>query len=516
MHPLLNPKNLLLAAGACLAGCTVGPDYKTPATPVPPAFVAAAAEPAKAVKPSIDLANWWHSFNDPELDSLVKRAIASSLDIEIALTRLQEARTAEAVVFGQALPFADVSAGAGKGTGTNSTRGRVAPPLNAATNTTGLKEITHVVGFDAGWELDLFGKYRRAMEAAKYDAQAAAEARNAVLIAVVADVVQGYMDLRGLQMRLAVARQNVELARRTLEVVETRFNRGLTNELDLALARRQYATLRANLAPLLAQSNAAQYAIAVLLGKFPEDLSNELAAPGVIPPLPQEIEAGLPLDLLRRRPDIREAERELAAETARIGVATADLFPRLSLTGGAGFQGQGLGKNPVTNSFIWSLGPSAYWPFLDFGTLDALVDIQDLRTHERLVGYKQTVLAAVESVDSAIANYRAQADRLLRLGDALVASQRAVTLASERYERGLTDFLNVLDAQRQEYDLEDQYAVAQQAAADQFVALYKGLGGGWEQFQTTPPIRQPQPAILAAFRRLLAPSQDGDRPAPAK
>ncbi|HYM31707.1 MAG TPA: TolC family protein, partial [Candidatus Cybelea sp.] len=183
-------------------------------------------------------------------------------------------------------------------------------------------------------------------------------------------------------------------------------------------------------------------------------------------------------------------------------------FPRLSLTGGLGFQGQGLGKTPVTNKFIWSAGPSAYWPFLDFGTLDALVDLEDLRTHELLLNYKQTVLGAVEDVDTAIDAYAAQADRLRYLGDALVASKRALKLASERYERGLTDFLNVLDAERQEYELEDQYAAAQTTAAEQFVALYKGLGGGWENYQSIPPIHQPQPAALAVFQRLFTPSEE--------
>jgi len=213
----------------------------------------------------------------------------------------------------------------------------------------------------------------------------------------------------------------------------------------------------------------------------------------------------LPLDLLRRRPDIREAERQLAGATARIGVATANLFPQLVITGGAGYQFQGLGVTPVQNKFIWSAGVGAIWPLLDFGTLDALVDIADLRTHEQLVYYRQTVQNAVREVDTAISGYAAQQDRVRNLGDALEASQRAVSLATQRYDRGLTDFLNVVDAERQQYDLELQYTGAQMTVAEQYVALYKGLGGGWEEYQSIPPIRQPQPAIVAAFRRLLSP-----------
>jgi NodT family efflux transporter outer membrane factor (OMF) lipoprotein len=498
----------IAATGAALAGCTVGPDYHAPATPMPPHFAAAAATPAApAAKtgdpPAIDFEIWWRSLGDHELDALIDRAIASNLDIQIALTRLQEARTQEAVVLGLALPEMSASGGGGVGTGSDLSRGRIAPALTSADNRTGLKHVASAVGFDAGWELDIFGKYRREIEAAGYDAQAAAAARNAVLVAVVADVARAYVDLRGLQMQLAVLSRNIDTARGTLEVVQMRFDRGLTNELDVTLARRQLATLEAEVAPFAAEISAARDTIAVLIGQFPEDLGQELARPGMIPPLPESIEPGLPLDLLRRRPDVGEAERQLAAATARIGVATADLFPHLAITGAVGYQAQDFGKLPATG--IWSAGPAAYWSLLDFGTLDALVDIADLQTHERLVQYREDILFAVQQVDTAIANYAAQQQRLKSLGDALAASQRAVTLASQRYDRGLTDFLNLLDAERQEYDLESQYAVANQAAAEDFVALYRSLGGGWERHQSIPPIRTPQPAVIAAFHRLLAP-----------
>lgn len=494
-------------AGIMLAGCEVGPDYQSPAMPVPARFAAKAPTPATPTgggdAPAVDLETWWHSLGDHDLDSLVERAIAANLDIEIALTRLQEARTEEAVVLGLALPVADATAGGGSGTGSDLSRGRVAPPLGSADNRAGLKHVASVVGFDAGWELDLFGKYRREIEAAAYDTEAAAAARNAVLITVVADIVRAYVDLRGLQTQLAVLDRNIDTAQSTLKVVQTRLDRGLTNELDVTLARRQLATLQAEVAPLNGAITAAQDAIAVLIGQFPEDLAQELARPAMIPSLPEIIEPGLPLDLLRRRPDVKEAERQLAGATARIGVATANLFPHLAITGGVGYQSANFGRLPSQG--IWSAGPSAYWSLLDFGTLDALVDIADLQTHERLVQYKESILFAVQQVDTAIANYAAQQDRLRHLGEALVASQRAVALASQRYDRGLTDFLNLLDAERQEYDLETQYAVANQAAADNFVVLYKGLGGGWEQHQSLPPIRTPQPAVIAAFRRLLSP-----------
>jgi NodT family efflux transporter outer membrane factor (OMF) lipoprotein len=498
----------LMISAAALAACTVGPDYRAPETPMPAGFAAAAASAptSAAPRPAVDLTKWWASLNDAELQSLIERAIKGSPDIEIALARLQEARTAEGVLLGQSLPAAVASGGAGRGTGNDLTRGRATPVLRSAENSNGLKHLTDVVGVESSWDVDLFGFYHREIEASRYDTEAAAAARDAVLISVVADVARAYVDLRGLQTQLAVVRQNIERARRTLEVVGTRFNRGLTNELDVTLAQRQLATLEALVAPLEAQASAAQYVIAVLIGEFPEAVTKELAAPAAIPALPAEIETGLPLDLLRRRPDVREEERRLAGATARIGVATANLFPRLLLTGGAGFQQQGLGVSPTVDKYIWSIGPTAYWPLLDFGTLDALVDVADLQTHEQLVRYKRTILAAVQDVDAAISNYRAQQDRLGNLEHALVASQRAVALANQRYERGLTDFLNVLDAERQGYELEQQYAAAQQTAAEDLVALYKGLGGGWEAYQAVPPVRTPDPAIIAMFRRLFSAS----------
>jgi outer membrane protein TolC len=220
------------------------------------------------------------------------------------------------------------------------------------------------------------------------------------------------------------------------------------------------------------------------------------------------VQAGLPLDLLRRRSDIREAERRLAAATARIGVATANLFPPLALSAAVGVQYPGLADSLSGGNNIWMAGPSAFSSLLDFGTLDALVEFADLRTREQLAVYRATVINAVREVDTTISAYTAQLDRLSNLGDALAAGQKAEDYASERYKRGLTDFLNVLDAQRQEYDLEDQYAAAQSATADAFVSLFKALGGGWENYQSIPPIRRPQPAIVAAFRRLFSPPVD--------
>jgi outer membrane protein TolC len=242
-----------------------------------------------------------------------------------------------------------------------------------------------------------------------------------------------------------------------------------------------------------------------LLGEYPEDLRLELEQPAPLPALPDRIAPGLPIDLLRRRPDIRQAERQLAANTALVGAQIANLFPNVGLTAGAGLQGQGLGRPPAGNTFIWSVGPTAYWPLLDFGALDALIDIQNLQAHEALINYRKTIVDAVEEVDDAFSAYSADQDRLQNLNEALTASQRAAELAQARYNRGLTDFLNVTDAERQLYEIQDQYAVAQEDVVVQFITIYKGLGGGWEPYQKIPPIRKPQPAIAATVREVIAP-----------
>ncbi|HWY73149.1 MAG TPA: TolC family protein, partial [Burkholderiaceae bacterium] len=308
----------------------------------------------------------------------------------------------------------------------------------------------------------------------------------------------------GLQTQLAVQLQGIRAAQDLLNVVQARFDRGIINELDVTLARRQLATVQAQIAPLRAQIGATRQVIAVLLGLFPQDLASELSQPALIPQIPDRIAAGIPLELIRRRPDIRAAEWELAGATARIGVATGLLFPRLVLTGGVGAQGFGSGFTPDSSQRIWSVGFAAVAPLLDFGVLDAQVKISDLQARQLLVRYKQTIQGAVQDVDTALESYAAQQERLGALGDAVVASQRATDLATQRYDRGLTDFLNVIDAQRQEYDLEDQFAVAQTSVAEQFIGLYRGLGGGWEQFQE-PPTPRPLPAVMAMFQRLISP-----------
>jgi NodT family efflux transporter outer membrane factor (OMF) lipoprotein len=489
-----------LAAVAALAGCAVGPNYHAPKNDLPPQFAAQAAAPAG----SPDIAAWWRALNDQELNALVERAVKSNLDLQMALDRLQQARTYEAVVVGTELPVMNASAAAGRGTGSDLSKGRADQILRSADTGAGLQHINTLAGFDAVWELDIFGKFRREIEAARDDTQAARAARNEVLTTVVADVVRAYVDLRGFQVRAGVLHQASEVLNESLRIVNLRYQRGITNELDVALATRELATLQAQIAPIDAQASAAEYTLAVLVGEYPETMVQELSKADVIPTMPPPSAPGVPLEVLQRRPDVQRAERELAGATARIGIATADLFPRITLSGSLGSQGQGWGASPAIGQHIWSFGPGAMWPILDFGALDAQVDIAGIGAHASLMNYKKTLLTAVEQVDTALDAYKAEQARMDQLGNAMVAGQRAVDLANARYDRGLTDFLNVVDAERQFYDLQIQYADAAVSQGEKFVLLYKSLGGGWQNYQVVPDIRRPQPAIIAAFRRALS------------
>jgi len=502
----------MLALAAVVGGCEVGPNYHAPHMNLPAGYAAAPAAGPPRLGPSspnnsVELATWWEALHDQELDALIQSAVAGNPDLRIAVNHLQEAREAEAVVTGQSLPAAEFALGAGRGTGSNVTKGRISQPLNAGTNTTGYKEITQVLGFDAAWEVDLFGQLRRESEAVQADSRAAFDLHSEVLITLLGDVARGYLDVRTLQARVEIAKQNIAAQEGLVNYSTVRFERGLANELDAALAQRELAAAQAVLQPLQAQLAAAKRSLAVLIGEFPEDLGDELDKTGPIPDAPIELPRGLPAELLRRRPDILQAENQMIGANARIGVATANLYPQIFLTAGYGWQGQGLGRSPVKWNDIWSIGPAVRWALFDFGTIDAAIQTSDFQTREAVWNYRKTVINAVREVDDALQNYDAERSRLQSLSRALTAAQRAYTLANQRYDRGIIDFLNVLDAQRQLFTLQDELAQSQEETATQFVALCKALGGGWEGFAPPPPPPPLRPAILAVADEAMHPSR---------
>ena len=474
-----------------------------PDTALPVAFLTqpAITEPASGGA-SPDRWQWWRTLRDPQLNSLIERALQNNLDLKIALDRLQQARLQLVVIGSQALPEVNGGAGAGVGTGTDETKGRASQALTSGDNRQGLNSINQIGGLDAEWEIDVFGKIARRVEAQTYTAEALKEARDWVYVVIAADVSRLYFDLRARQDRLRILNRDIEAARKVLDLAQTRLDRGLTNELDVTLAKRQVATLEADVAPLKALIASNGYAIAVLVGEYPEVLAHDLQRTAAVPRLPDRAPVGLPVDLLRRRPDIREAERFLAAAVADVGARTADLFPSLVLTAAGGAQGGRRSGSGIPITWIGSVGPSIDAPILDFGALDALIEIADYRAHELATTYKQTILVAVQQVDEANVTYRGYRQSLRSLDTAIDAAREATKVATERYDRGLTDFLNVLDAERQQFALEQQRAEVIRLAGDSFVTLYKALGGGWPPDEIIPPIRHPDPAVIAAVKRL--------------
>jgi NodT family efflux transporter outer membrane factor (OMF) lipoprotein len=499
-----------LAAVVALPGCAVGPDYFKPSVSTPAAFVAEATAGSTHTsrRTEVDLRQWWRSLRDRELDSLIDRALAANFDLAIALTRIQAAREQIIVVAGAALPEVTVTGGGGTGTGSDESKGRATPAFRAADNSKNLQSIGEAGGFDAGWDLDLFGKVKRQIEAATDEAEALKDDRDWIYVTVAADVARAYLDMRAQQQELMVLGQNIDAARASLNLAQSRLNRGLTNELDVSLAQRELGTLEAGQGPLRAQIEASRHAIAVLLGQYPETLAKELARASPAPVLPQRIPVGIPADLLRRRPDIQERERQLAAANADIGAAIADLFPDVVLTGALGAQaGPRSSATSLPYTAIWSIGPAVNTPFLDFGALDAQVKVADFRTQGLLVGYRQAIVQAVQQVDDAGAAFHGQQERLADLDRALTAAREATRIATERYNRGLTDFLNVLDAERQEYGLEENQVEARQVEAEALVGLFRALGGGWPLKENLPDIPKPEPAVAAAVKYLINPNQ---------
>ncbi len=467
-----------------LGCCTVGPDYHPPELAVPDAFVAPTGD--GSISPD---GPWWQSFGDPELVSLVDRAVRSNTDLRIAVARLREARAELTGTAARTLPTIDVAGsytnsqfsenGFLKGLGdvNGSAPGAIFP---------GQQIDLHEVSLDASWELDIFGGVRRAEEAASAEVTAAVHDVHAVLVSLLGELAGGYFDLRGLQQRLAIAKRTRDYQQATVEVIQEQVTAGVADELDLARAQTQLANASARVPALESDVHATMRRIETLLGVMPGTLDAELAPAEPLPPMPDALAVGIPSETLRRRPDVQAAERRLAAATARIGQATADLFPRFSLTGQVGLQSQRLDALASGNSLFWLVGPTVRWPLLDFGRIRANIDVQNARTDEALARYEGTVLQALSDVEIALVRLARDRRKLEELTKARDSSQRAVRLAEERYRSGVLEFLDLLDTQRT-FDVaaEDEARGEQSVAAD-VVALFKALGGGWAAAEHAP------------------------------
>ena len=470
----------VLGCMAVLSGCTVGPTYHPPIPSVSSTW-SEAPQGSVSTHPA-QLTQWWSTFNDPLLTILITWAVASNLDLRLAVARVREARAARGVVAPASQPqVAAFGAYTHIRRGTNTISLPTSPADPSLGNLLERDSDVFQIGFDARWELDLFGGVRRAVEAAEADIGAALAEYQAVLVTLLGDVARNYLELRGDQAQLAITRHNLAAQQDTRDLSRIRFQAGLSSELDVAQAEAQVATTASQIPALERQARQAIHRLGVLLGQEPGTLIAALSSTAPVPPPPPEVAVGLPAALLQRRPDIRRAERALAAATARIGVATAELYPRLALTGMLSLQSMQLVDLPQGASQFWSLGPSVQWPIFDAGRIRANIHVQDARQEQALIRYEQTVRAALEDVENALIAYRQEQVRQRSLAAAVEAHRRALTLANEVYSKGLADFLNVLEAQRTLLGAESQLAQSNTALSMYVVALYKALGGSWEQ-----------------------------------
>jgi multidrug efflux system outer membrane protein len=452
-------------------GCTVGPDYKKPQMKVPAEFQSTSPNIEAGV--SGDLSTWWTNLDDPVLNSLVDKVIQGNLDLKVAGDRIAQARAIRGIVSASDKPEIDADASAMRESySLNSLFGPFLP--NRRYN-------DYIAGFNASWELDLFGKTARSVEAAEAGIDAAKENRRAVMVAMSAGVAKQYILVRQLQKQIEVANENIQIQLNTLDVVEQRLKAGLVNELVFQQAKAQLEVTRSVLPKLDTAMQQAIHRIGILTGQEPLALEKQLTPVGPIPATKPTVPIGLPSELLTRRPDVRAAERNLAAATANIGVATADLFPRFSLTGSLGQESTNSGTLTGANSGFWSLASGLSWPVFDAGRIRANIRLQDARQQEAMNVYTRSVLNALEDVENALVAYGNEQQRLKLLEAGTEANRKSVELATQRYQKGLVDFLNVLDAQRQLYQSEDALAVSRGQLALSLIALYESLGGGWEK-----------------------------------
>lgn len=480
MRQMTRQRRILLGLAAAVAaaagGCMVGPDYHDPKVSVPAAWVGPTTAPAAtqsatqaATMPAmtVDLAQWWRAFNDPQLNTLVERAIAQNLDVKLAESRIRQARANRGVVASGLFPTANADA--------DFSRGRT------PAGDKGITSNAYRAGLDATWELDVFGGVRRGIESSEAGIQFSVEDRRNTLVTLVAEVGLNYSDLRSFQQQIVIAKRNLQTQKDTAALTRKRFGAGLSGSLDVANADAQVATTGATIPALEASARQTIYSLSLLLGREPGALLQELAADGPIPPTPPEIPAGLPSDLLRRRPDIRSAEANIHAATAQVGVATADLFPKFTLTGSLGFEASKLADMGNLNNRFWSFGPAMSWALFDAGRIASNIEVQKALTEQSVLTYQKIVLGALQETESALVAYSQERQTNELLKEAVAANRKAVELSTKLYTQGQTDFLSVLDTQRSLFASEVALVRSTESLNTDLIAVYKALGGGWEE-----------------------------------
>jgi NodT family efflux transporter outer membrane factor (OMF) lipoprotein len=454
---------IILSLTACI---TVGPDYRPPAADIPEKWQTGLSEKLSPGTDPATLVSWWNSFDDPVLGDLIKRAVANNLSLKEAFTRLNEARLRRGITRADQYPTVSSSASASR---SHSSKG---------------SNEMYQAGIDSSWEIDLFGGIRRSIEASDADLESANASLNDVLVSLTAEVATNYVNLRLYQAEMDVTISNLKAQEETYEIVSWRFRAGLVTELDLKKSEYTLEQTRSQIPALQSRIDQAQNRIAVLLGVNPGMMKEELSKVKPVPVLKEAIKTGIPADLLRQRPDLKKAERDLAAQTARIGAAVSDLYPKITLSGSIKVNSSSIGSLIDSGSLTSSIGPSISWPVFRAGAIKKNIEIQSTMAERSLIQYKSLVLSAVEEVENALASCMYEKMKEASLKKALDAATMAFDLSKMQYSSGLVDFQVLLEAQRTLLSLQDQVTQNEGQIILNFITLYKTLGGGWSPDKT--------------------------------
>jgi NodT family efflux transporter outer membrane factor (OMF) lipoprotein len=463
-----------------VGGCAVGPDFVRPDAPSEEEWIDSDVPQIKT-EPA-DLTDWWKVFDDPVLDSLIETAYRQNLPLQIAGLRIMEARAQLGVAVGNRYPQVQQLSGSATAVEISDN----APNAVAADKF----YYDFQLGFDAAWEMDFWGRFSRGVESAQANYMASIAGYDNALVTLTAEVARAYVLIRTFEERIVIAQANVLIQKRSLEIAEARFEGGLVTELDLQQARALLNDTEATISRLKIGLRQARHGLSILLGIPPGELKNVLVESGTIPDAPQEMVVGIPAELLRRRPDIRSAELQAAAQSARIGVAKADLYPQFSLVGSIGLQSSdqgGIASNNAdfgdlfnSDSITYFAGPSIKWPILNYGRIKNRVRVQDARFQQLIVNYQNTVLNAYREVEDAMVGFLRSQEQVTYLADSVTASKRSVDLSLIQYREGVADYQRVLDTQRFLTQEQDLYTAVNGEVALNLIAMYKALGGGWQ------------------------------------
>lgn len=468
----------LAAALLALGGCAVGPDFKKPEATAPKSW-RATGDPHIAAQTATD-SLWWRAFSDPSLDRLVDVAYRQNLPLQVAGLRIVEARAQLGVATGRQFPQTQVAFGSASAVGLSENVSKIGSlPRNY---------VGYQVGFDAAWEMDIWGKYRRGVEAETANMMASIGDYYSALVSLIAEIARTYVVIRTYEVFIEQAEQNAAIQEQALKIAESRFRNGETSELDPTQATTLLESTRATIPQRRISMQQARNALATLLGEPTTSVDAMLAGPKVIPKAPAKVAVGIPAEVLRRRPDVRTAELSAAAQCARIGIAKADLYPSFSLVGTVGLDASTRGTASANlfrgGSVFYSAGPQVNWAFFNYGRIKNAVRVEDARFQQLLVTYRNTVLKAAQEVEDAITGFLNSQEALVFEQGAVTSAQRAVDLSLVAYREGATDYQRVLDAQRSLLQQQNDLAQTSSSIATNFIALYKAMGGGWELRQS--------------------------------